>query len=193
MNFKPSILIAAIFVTVTTNAQKVNLGIKGGLNVYTIHNDNNADYDAKTGFHLGLLGHIHLSRQLAFQPELLYSAQGAEFTNSGINTKVKLGYINIPLMVQYMFNNGFRLEAGPQVGFLVNAESETNNISTDIGDNLNTVDFALGVGIGYLHPASGFGVDGRYNFGLSNINESGSVKSANRGFQLGVFYLFKHK
>ena len=91
-----------------------------------------------------------------------------------------------------MFNNGFRLEAGPQVGFLINAESETNNNTTDIGDNLNTVDFALGAGLGYV-ASSGFGVDARYNLGLSNINESGSVKSTNRGFQLGVFYLFHHK
>lgn len=81
-----------------------------------------------------------------------------------------------------MFNNGFKLEAGLQVVFHVHAESETNNVFTDIGNNLNTVDFALGVGVGYVFTASGFGVDGRYNFGLNNINESGSVESNNRVF-----------
>ena len=57
----------------------------------------------------------------------------------------------------------------------------------------NSVDFALGGGIGYVNPPTGFGVDARYNLGLSNINKNGSVKSTNRGFQLGVFYLFNHK
>jgi hypothetical protein len=90
-----------------------------------------------------------------------------------------------------MFDNGFRLQAGPQVGFLIHAKSETNNVSTDIKDNLKAIDFAIGAGAGYVHPASGFGVDARYNLGLSNINDDGPVKSTNRGFQVGVSYLFK--
>lgn len=184
---------ATILIAGTANAQHVNLGIKGGLNVYNINNDNGTEYDSKVGLHAGLLGHIHLTKQWALQPELVYSAQGAKFIASNVETKINLGYINIPVMLQYMFDNGFRLQAGPQVGFLISAKAKTGNNSTDIKDNINTVDFALGIGAGYVHPASGFGVDARYNIGLSNINENSSVKSTNRGFQLGVFYLFKHK
>ena len=176
-----------------TKTKQVTLGIKGGLNVYNIHNDNNVKYDAKTGFHLGLLGHIHLNKQLAIQPELIYSSQGAKYNITNNEVKIKLGYINVPILLQYMFDNGFRLQAGPQVGFLVSAKSETNNSETDIKNNLKKVDFALGFGAGYINPKSGFGVDARYNLGLSDINETGSVKSTNRGFQLGVFYLFHHK
>jgi hypothetical protein len=106
---------------------------------------------------------------------------------------MKLDYINVPLLLQYMFDNGFRIEAGPQVGFLINAKSETGNTNTDIKNSLKSVDLGLGLGIGYIHPPSGFGVDARYNLGLSNINENSNVKSTNNGFQLGVFYLFKHK
>ncbi len=192
MKFYFSTLLIVIGMVSTANAQKVNIGIKAGVNVYTIHNDNNVNYDAKTGFHAGLIGHIHLNKQIAVQPELVYSAQGAEYSVGGVKTKFKLGYINVPVMLQYMFHNGFRLEAGPQVGVLVSAKSETNNNSTDIGDNLNTVDVAVGFGAGYVHPKSGLGFDARYNLGVSNINENGSVKSTNRGFQLGVFYLFHH-
>ena len=175
-----------------TKAKQVTLGVKGGLNVYNIHNDNNVKYDAKTGFHVGMLGHIHLDKRFAIQPELVYSAQGAKYTVAGNEVKMKLGYINVPVMFQYMFDNGFRLQAGPQVGFLASAKSETNNSETDIKNNLKKVDFALGFGAGYINPKSGFGVDARYNLGLSDINEIGSVKSTNRGFQLGIFYLFSH-
>lgn len=188
-----SVAVAAMLMTSTVNAQHVNIGIKGGLNLYNINNDNNAEFDTKAGFHLGLLGHIHMSKQFALQPELVYSAQGAKLTSDGVETRVKLDYINVPVMFQYMFDNGFRLQAGPQLGFLINAKSETNNISIDIKDNLNTIDFALGAGVGYINPVSGFGVDARYNLGLSNINNNSTVKSTNRGFQLGVFYQFKHK
>jgi Outer membrane protein beta-barrel domain len=193
MKFYVSLAIAAILLGGTATAQHVNIGIKGGLNLYNINNDNNTNYDVKAGFHLGLLGHIHLSKEWAFQPELVYSAQGAKFTTAGTDAKINLDYINLPLLIQYMFDNGFRIQAGPQVGFLIKAKSKTGGTSVDIKNNLKTVDFGLGAGIGYVNPASGFGVDARYNLGLSNINETGSVKSTNRGFQLGVFYLFKHK
>ncbi len=188
-----SMALTFMLITGTINAQHVNLGVKGGLNLYNIHNDNGAEYDSKAGFHLGLLGHIHISKKFAIQPELVYSQQGAKYTTSGAETKVDLGYVNIPVMFQYMFENGFRIEAGPQLGIMVNAESETNNVEIDLNDNLAAIDFALGAGLGWIHTPSGFGVDARYNFGLTNINENSSVKASNRGFQLGVFYQFKHK
>ncbi len=157
----------------------VNLGIKGGITMYNIQNDDNAKYDQITGYNFGLLGHIHLNSQWAIQPELVYSNQGAK--NGDIN--YKLDYINIPFLLQYMFDNGFRLQAGPQLGFLVNAENK---------DNLNPIDFGVGMGISYIVPSTGFGIDARYNHGLSNINKDDAVNSTNRGFQLGVFYIFGH-
>jgi len=105
-------LIAAIMITGVVSAQHgnvpaghVTLGVKGGLNFYNIHNDNNTSYDQRIGFNIGLLGHIHRDSQWAIQPELLYSAQGAKNHN--------LDYINIPVLLQYMFDNGFRIQAGP--------------------------------------------------------------------------------
>lgn len=193
MKFYFSVTLVAILMAQTVSAQHVNLGIKGGLNFYNIHSDNSSEYDPKTGFHLGLLGHVHLDRNFAVQPELVYSKQGAEYSIAGVNTRLKLNYINVPIMLQYMFNNGFRLEAGPQVGFLIKAESETNKTETNIKDDIKTVEFGLGFGIGYIHTPTGFGVDARYNLGLSKINENGSDKLTNRGIQLGVFYQFKHK
>jgi hypothetical protein len=184
---------AAIMLALAATAQHVNIGIKAGLNIYTINNDNNAKYDPKAGLNLGLIGHIHLTKQLAFQPEIVYSGQGAKFTTAGVETKINLDYINLPLLFQYMFDNGFRIQAGPQIGFLVNAKSKTGSNATDIKNNLKTVDFGLGAGVGYVHPPTGFGVDARYNLGLSNINDNSTVKSYNRGFQVGVFYLFKHQ
>jgi hypothetical protein len=193
MKLYVTVAVAAMMMTSAVSAQHVNIGIKGGLNLYNIHNDNGTKYDMKPGFNAGLIGHIHLAPQLALQPEIVYSAQGAKSTALNVENKINLGYINVPVLVQYMFDNGFRLQAGPQVGFLVSAKQEIGSVKTDIKDNLNTVDFGLGAGVGYVHVPSGFGVDARYNLGLSNINEAGPAKSSNRGFQLGVFYLFNHK
>lgn len=193
MKFFATAAMAAMLFTISAKAQHVNIGIKGGLNVYNINNDNNSEYDAKVGFNVGLLGHIHLAKQLAFQPELVYSAQGAKFKTLGVETKLNLDYINVPMLIQYMFDNGFRIQAGPQVGFLVSAKAKVGDTKVDVKDNLKTVDFGLGAGLGYVDPKSGFGIDARYNLGLSNINENNTAKSYNRGLQVGVFYLFNHK
>lgn len=180
-------MIAAVVITSAASAQhsssprgKVNLGIKGGINMYKINSDDNIVYDRITGFHLGLMGHIHLDSQWAFQPELVYSTQGAKI--GGIEQK--LDYINIPVLLQYMFDNGFRLQAGPQLGLLVRADNK---------DNFNSMDLGIGLGISYVVPSTGFGIDLRYNHGLSNINKSDAVKSFNRGVQLGVFYILGHQ
>lgn len=177
--------IATMMIMGTATAQHNNFGIKGGLNAYSIYSDDNSGADTKIGFHLGLISHIHLGNQFAIQPELIYSTQGT--------TKLNLNYVNVPLLFQYMFDNGFRLMAGPQLGFLASAKKEVNNVNTDVKDNFKKVELAFGIGMSYVHPSTGFGVDGRYNFGLNNINDSGSVNSYNRGLQVGVFYLFKHK
>ena len=188
-------LMTAILITGVASAQHVNapaghvsLGIKGGVNMYNVHNDDNTKYDQRTGYHFGLLGHIHLDNQFAIQPEIVYSAQGAKIGD----TKYNLDYINVPALFQYMFDNGFRIQAGPQVSFLVSAKSILNNNTTDNKDNLKPIDFGLSIGASYVVPSTGFGIDARYNLGLSNINKSNAVKSTNRGLQLGVFYIFGH-
>ncbi|MEY4929497.1 MAG: hypothetical protein RI909_221 [Bacteroidota bacterium] len=185
-------VIAAMMITGTAMAQHNNFGIKGGLNAYNVYSDDNSSADTKMGYHFGLISHIHLGNQFAIQPELIYSTQGSQYTIGSTTAKLNLNYVNVPLLFQYMFDNGFRLMAGPQLGFLVSAKTEIDNTKTDVKDNLKKMEVAFGIGASYVHPPSGFGVDARYNFGLTNINDVGSVNSYNRGLQVGVFYLFKH-
>lgn len=185
-------MIAALAMSTPAFAQHVNVGIKGGLNVYNVSNDENDNADPRIGLHAGLLGHIHLSDQFALQPELVYSAQGSQFTVGGSDFKLNLHYVNVPLLLQYMFDNGFRIEAGPQLGLLIAANSSVGNLETDVKDDFENTDIGIGMGLSYVNPSTGFGVGARYNHGLTNINANGAVSSYNRGFQLGVFYLFKH-
>ncbi len=190
---KITFFIAAFFISTALLAQqKPVFGLKAGLNLskWKVDNQNNDALGTLTGFHLGGLAHFHLSDQIAIQPELQYSTQGAEDNSSGNDVEFRTGNINIPIMFQYMFDNGFRIEAGPQVGFLVSAEDKLpNGDELDSKSEYKKTDFSLGVGLNYL-TYSGFGVGGRYNFGLSNINDTRSNDTYNRVLQLSVFYMF---
>ena len=173
----------------TVSAQNINIGTKIGLNSYSINNDSGSDFDSKLGIHAGIFGHIHLNRQLGVQPELVYSMQGGK---SG-STNYNLDYINVPVLLQYMFDNGFRIQAGPQFGFLVRAKAENGNASQDVKDEFKTIDAGLSFGASYIHTPTSFGIDARYNLGLTDISESSGVKSTSRGLQVGIFYLFNHR
>ncbi len=191
MKFYFIAFISTMLIVGTASAQHVNYGIKGGLNLYNINFDNNIDSDMKAGFHAGLIGHIHLANKLALQPEVTYSAQGGHPKFDTSNPKYKLSYINVPVLFQYMFDNGFRIQAGPQLGFLL--DSDVGDNGNDINRDLNTLEFGVGLGASYVNPRTGFGLDARYNHGLSNIYDDSAVKATNRGLQFGVFYLFKHR
>ena len=169
----------------------VELGLMGGLNVATLSSASyNSSIDPRISFNIGGLAHIHLSKEFAIQPELLFSGQGAQQTISGVEYKTNLNYLQIPVLLQYMMGTGFRIETGPQFGALVGAKSEVGNGEADIKNAYKSMDVAWVFGAGYL-THSGFGIDARYNLGLANINDVSSAKINNRVFSVGVFYQFE--
>lgn len=169
-------------------AQHVEPGIKGGLNISTVRvNSSGTNYDPRVSGHVGGLLHVHLTEQFAIQPEVVFSGQGYK---SG-NTTFRLNYVNVPVLLQYMFKSGFRLETGPQVGFLVSGKTKNGSVVTDIKSEYKNVDLAWAFGAGYL-TKSGFGLDARFNLGIAKVNENPQANKVTNGvFQVGVFYQFK--
>lgn len=185
---KTLILAASLFLIIgATKAQHsgVHFGLKAGMNASTLTNSN---ADSKIGFNAGALAHIHTSsKSWAIQPELVYSLEGAK-SKANSDIKSDLSYLNVPVLVQYLFSNGFRIEAGPQIGFLMSAKAKNGSASTDIKDRLNTTNFSIPVGLGYL-TSYGLGFDARYNFGISDVTKDATKVHANT-FQFGLFYQF---
>ncbi|MEO5681817.1 MAG: porin family protein [Chitinophagaceae bacterium] len=165
-------------------------GLKGGLNIANVHIQNASSPDAKPSFYLGGLAHIHITKHFAIQPEVMYSGQGYNQKIGNADYKINLHYINVPVLAQFMIGDGFRLQTGPQLGVLAAARQKLGGNSSNIKDAYKPVDVAWVFGAGYVTP-SGFGVDARYNLGISNINDVTGTNVNNRVFQVGVFYQFK--
>lgn len=175
-----------------SNAQKLHLGIRAGLNSSNILVKDGDNSNYKLGFNVGLVGHLHASKKIAFQPEIGYSDQGGKVPGSS-NSFTHLRYVQIPLLFQYMFGPGYRIQAGPQVGFLTQAKSAVNGDSKSIKDNFKSTDVSLSLGIGLL-THSKFGIEARLNYGLSDINNTPGINSIrNNVAQLNLFYMFDHK
>ena len=197
---KKVVLIAVMAVTsLSLSAQSKftsGFGIKAGANFANLNVQGEEPFNTKTFYHVGLLSHIHVSDAFAIQPEVVYSRQGAETKTSDPREIVKLGYLNIPVLAQFMFGNGFRIQAGPQLGILLNADSEVAGVETEIDDQLKKTDFSIVGGISYMLPM-GLGIDARYNYGLSDISSTDDTQPgadySNRVFQVGLFYQFNAK
>lgn len=163
----------------------VQFGVKGGANLSALKTGAQLS-DHRTGYYAGALAHIHLNRHFALQPEVMYSSQGAENSSTA---KTKLHYINVPVLGQYMFGNGFRLQTGPQVGFLTAAQLESGNEEAPIKTSLKDTDFSWSFGAGYVSRI-GLGIDARYNLGLNDVSKT-SAEMKNRVWQVGLFYQFR--
>jgi len=186
------VTLALVGATLFSFAQ-VSIGIKGGPNFANIDTESSAgeNYENRTGWHLGAFAQFR-GEKIGFQPEILFSQQGSTITYSGDpDIKSNFGYVNIPLVVKLYTVAGINLQAGPQFGFLTSADVDDE----DIKDELKGTDFSLALGVGWDLPF-GLTIDGRYNWGLSDINDSevrgtlGTVK--NQVWQISVGYkLFK--
>jgi len=184
---KISFFTLMILVGFAVNAQVVNFGLKGGLNLATIDSKESNDIKSRVGYHAGLFANIPVSSQIAIQPEAVYSSQGAKYTEGGLEHSLALNYVNIPVMVQAMVGRGFYAQVGPQLGILTGTADKVGDVETDIfsTDDFKKTDVALGVGLGYK-GLGGFGIDARYNLGLTNINEVGSANIKNNVLQVGL-------
>lgn len=205
----------AVFTFGSANAQDMSFGAKAGLNVASVSGDDTDGQKSLLGAHFGVFAEFKVSDKFSFQPELLYSMQGAKAESAETETfggqtysyskeiKLKLSYLNIPLMAKYYVTEKFSLETGPQIGFLLKAENESestvttpggsvsNSETTDGKDFTKGVDFGLNFGLGYNFTENvSAGV--RYNLGLSDINdiEGYTGKNQNSVFQVSLGYKF---
>ena len=183
---KITLLTTLLLITSVTLAQqnRTEFGLKGGVNLANL--ENTANTESRTGFNVGALAHFHVSPRFALQPELQFSTQGAKMNNGGTHEN---NYINLPLMGQVMFGEGFRLQTGPKIGYLVSSKADSGNNKTDLDNIYEKTDFSWSVGAGYL-TRNGLGFDARYNIGLNDISQNNNdVK--NRVWQIGLFYQFR--
>lgn len=165
-----SILAVAAFGT--ANAQDIKFGVKAGANFSNFTGD--ADADGRTGFYVGGLADFTISEKFHVQPELLYSMEGAK--------DGELDFLKIPVMAKYYVMDGLNIQAGPFVGFKINAEEFTDEFT-------KSLDFGLGFGAAY-ELEKGLFFDARYNLGLSNISDVDGVDVGTSAFQIGLGYRF---
>ncbi|AWH83661.1 hypothetical protein HYN59_00370 [Flavobacterium album] len=150
------------------------VGVKAGVNFSNF--DSDADTDGATGFYAGISLDMALKGHFHFQPEMLYSKEGAKDQS--------ISYLRIPAMAKYYITQGFNIQLGPVLGARVDAENK------ELRKGTKALDYGAAGGLSY-ELKSGFLIDARYYWGLEDISrhdEGGKVR--NNCIQVGLGYRF---
>lgn len=226
---KLTILLAIIFTSFITaqttqlvEAQEAepispwNFGLKAGINFANLKGSYlDLDYVKESngfvGFHAGGWANYALSQKSSFQFELLGSLQGGdieyELSYAGQNIKpigkVRMPYIQIPIMYQYKPLEKLHLEIGPQLNYLpkinlktyidgerINDETVENLVNNRL-KNARSIDVGLNIGAGYEFIQD-WRVYTRYTHGLLTVDDRDENQRdlKNRVLAFGVSYKF---
>lgn len=180
------ILVFTVLLSSHAFSQGLDFGIKAGVNFSTLTDA--SGLDNRTGFVAGIFVGGKLSDKIGLQADLLYSQQGAEFSAGEFD----LNYVNVPIVLKYFLTENLHVHGGPQFGVLIDDTAQTV-----IGETINDIatnDFDISgvVGAGLDLPL-GIRLDGRYNFGLTDVpndTEKGLTKGKNSVITLSIGYSF---
>jgi len=170
-------LASIVVFTISANAQ-FSLGIKGGMNISKINNDNYSE-STVAGYQFGAFARI--GNGLYVQPELYVGSKGGQFnyetsgTNTGGSAKVRFTTLDVPVLLGKSFGASslnFRIMAGPIYSYILNTdESFSDNLGAAYRDLGNYKNSTLGCQAGAGIDLGNISIDARYEGGLTQVNE----------------------
>ncbi len=177
-------------------AQKISLGIKGGLNlskpwgvdIVEETGDSSLNLARKPGLVVGAVLCSEVNKYLSIQPEVLFSVKGKLIVQESMYSEmieaVTLYYLEIPILFKLTIPAGGAVPnfyVGPAVAFRTGmdgyAKSGTRRIDLpdeyirELEKNTHSVDFclAMGGGVDLVAGPGSFVVDIRYTLGFVKI------------------------
>ncbi|MBC7652744.1 MAG: PorT family protein [Deinococcales bacterium] len=181
--------LAIVLFAIATNAQGFRAGIKVGANGTKIDGQS-FEVGYKLSYQAGVFFEADFNKKFGIQPEVLFG-QTSSRTVTGINAAatnlnssqdVNLNYLSIPVLLRYNVGKIVTLNLGPQFSILLNKD---NTLLQNGQQAFKSGDFAMvgGVQLNF----SVLRIYGRYNVGLSNINDvDNQEKWKSQQIQLGV-------
>lgn len=182
-------LVSSLFL-ISMQAQDIKLGFKLGANL--------SDATGKAfkegfnfGYQAGIFTELMVTKKYGLQPEILFSESNLKpaenFTDLYTGqtavglTKIKLQYLNIPILFNYKPFPLLALQLGPQFGILM---SQTKSLKDNTADAFKNGD--LSVVAGAQLTILKFRVYGRYALGTKNLNVQDLQTWKSQHVQLGV-------
>ena len=189
------VTVFAVALSGVSQAASPKFGVKGLVGISNLTGDIEG-VKSMVGFGGGVLAQVPVGQgQFMVQPEAMVVMKGAKEDVSSNAEKLKLTYIEIPVLLKYAPPMESSLKpsffAGPALGILMSAKAA----GVDIKDFVKSTDFGIvfGAGIDLMAGSNTVCIDARYNLGVSNVNDdvdASSVKIKNAMGSVNVSFLF---
>lgn len=187
-------IIASVILLITlagvANAQRLTVGGKAGANLTKITGMAFKE-EYNLGYHVGAFAEIDLNKKWGIQPEVIWNqvnthpASGVDsvLNNWRNNTSdIQLQYLTIPILLRYNAGSLVTLHLGPQFGIIT---SKDKTLWSNGKAAFKSGDFSMVGGVQLNFNV--LRVYGRYNIGLSNLNDVGNKdKWKSQQLQVGV-------
>ena len=152
---------------------QIDWGAKAGLNVASL-SFNSGVYSPRMGYHAGLYYKQRIEEQYGLQIELQYYLQGARDATID-ERKLSYNYLHLPMLLKFYFAEDVFLSVGPQVSYLLKAQTNEEGFKEDITSGLRKWDLSILLGMGKEVDFGNFGA--RFGWGAFNTS-GGSVGSS---------------
>lgn len=191
MTPKNLIFLLIIMLSSPVFAQNFNAKIILGLNGCQIDGDDMSGYN-KAGLVAGAAVEYPLSKSLSIQPELIYSQKGSRFTEKDFTQVIwRINSIDIPVMLNYRFNEKVRGQFGVAVNYVISAKAADPELVFIDNTNLfSRFNYVSHIGVSYF-ASQEWEFNVRYGYSILNILKDVNgdrFSNLNRGY--GLFHNF---
>lgn len=175
MHYPKAILALVIFLSfVVVSQAQFHVGVKAGTNVSKI-DGKSFKQEFRYNYLVGGFAEIGVGNRISINPEVLFGQSTSTLSDNYKNiydnvissdqTRAKLNYLSIPVLLNVKLAGPLHIEAGPQYSILMNSDK---NFLENGQDAFKKGDFSLAAGVQLKF--SKLRLSGRYVVGMENIN-----------------------
>lgn len=192
-------MIVVLSLVIPATGQEIYIGVTGGMNIADMKitgDGKEQKVDPLNLFGIGGIFGVRFNKNFSLQLRPLYLQKGGTLDQDLPSPDIdfRLLFLELDLSLKAAVGNQLRpyILAGPSIGFLMTAELEFdlagNIVKADIMDILQKMEYGLGIGAGVEYSIwNGFlFIEGRYTFGLNNLNKGGTVEFKVNGSLAGI-------
>lgn len=180
MKIRMLLLTLFVVLTVTLNAQRFKGGILAGLNASQVDGDSWAGY-YKTGLLLGAFVNTEFQSDFGGQLEIKFAGKGAANNpKSPIIQKIKLNYIDLPVLATYRPIQPLKLEGGLSFNYLFKAEYYDGDWMDTWDREPNKFETSIVFGVNYTFFQN-FDINARYSYSLFPVRAYSSSSNFSEG------------
>jgi outer membrane immunogenic protein len=148
--------------SIAQSVKTTRYGAKAGLTYTTLgaikSNGISVNYNYRPGFQGGFFAETHISENVIFSPQLLFTQKGGNINTTIDNVKIEsttqINYFDVPLLFGFKVNPKLTFLVGPQFSLLLSQSSAVNipgstKLASTSTDHLKKEQFGGNVGASY--------------------------------------------